>query len=414
MSTDTRSTRLQRICFYLSAFHSFVGFSTFVYAMVIFTRARTGSDPATGFLYFLLTSPLVLFGMYAGTIADRRSRTAVLVTAQSLCAAVAFGVGLLATTPLDVGHVPALLAALAFGIAFTFVPPARFAMLGNLLPRERVERGTIALAMLNVVGFGLGPALVGFLRERHGWVVVFGGIAAIWTLGALLLVPVAGRSSHSPAATGESSWRQMLEGFQLLRSDALLWQLCSLTFLAGIFVLGPHQVLIPAYAADGLGLSESGRGAFMSVFGLGLLLGGALAIPLREIPRRGSLLLGMSLVVGFLLAALPSAPDAPRAALVFGLVGVAGGAMSSLLPATMQSSAPEASRGRVMSAYSSVYGGAPAFGGVLAGGLSSYLGVARSLEVMGLAAATCTILVAFGSSTVRMHRVETTRTPESA
>jgi hypothetical protein len=33
---------------------------------------------------------------------------------------------------------------------------------------------------------------------------------------------------------------------------------------------------------------------------------------------------------------------------------------------------------------------------------------------MGLAAATCTILVAFGSSTVRMHRVETTRTPESA
>ena len=69
------------IFFYLNSFLTLLIGNMFVYAMIIYSRAVTGSDAVTGFVYAGNLIPPLLLGMYAGTVIDRFKRKRVVMIA---------------------------------------------------------------------------------------------------------------------------------------------------------------------------------------------------------------------------------------------------------------------------------------------------------------------------------------------
>jgi len=386
--------------FYLSAFASFVGHSMVGYTAVIYVQGRTGSELLSGLAFFCMNAPLILIGYYAGTVADRSSRKRLLLVANGLCALAAVSVAIPEVLHVDSLFVLVTILCLScYGVSFAFVPPARFAMLGDLASGQQVERGTIVLTVLNMVGFGVGPPLVGWILDMGGWLANFSLIAGVWLLAALSLLSV--RSGSPKPLRDCSTVLDLVAGLRFVFGEAVVWQLCLLSLLIVVLSFGPYQVLVPALAVDVLELGESQRGALMGAFGLGLILGGVISGLMASRSPRGLLILGSTGATAASIAAISAVNDVALVVLCLGSAGVFGGAAAALIPASMQSVTPNRFRGRVMSLHAMILGGFPAVGGLVSGVLAEALDVRAAILVAGGLGAAAVLAMAIGFPTLR-------------
>jgi predicted MFS family arabinose efflux permease len=145
------------------------------------------------------------------------------------------------------------------------------------------------------------------------------------------------------------------------------------------------QVLIPLYATRDLGGDAGLFGALMAVFGVGSLAGALIMAgrSSRPNPRRLALLsLALAVcTVGMVAVATPAVAFVGAA-----VVGAAGIAFAITANSTLQLTADERMRGRVMSLYSVIFLGSTPIGGAIAGVVGEAWG-ARAGLVLGAAAA---------------------------
>lgn len=383
MSSPREGPRGGLRAFFLSSFASFLGHSMFGYAAIIYTQARTGSQLLSGIVFLCMNAPLILIGYYAGTVADRTARKVVLLVSNTVCALTVLAVGAFELFSPAGNFLPYMsVLASCYGVAFAFVPGARFAMVGELTRSGDIERSTVSLTVLNMLGFGLGPLIVGWTLGLGGWFAMFGCLSAVWLLSVVALVPVQGRSAR-PTPNTRSTHRDLRAGVSFVLSQPAVWQLCALMLLIVVLTFGPYQVLVPAFGLETLGLSESGRGALMATFGAGLVVGGITSRSLTERSRRGRWIVGAATAACVSVSLLPAAPGILTAGVLLAGAGIFSGIAASLIPATMQSVTPDAFRGRVMSLHAIILGGFPALGGMLAGALAEVFGVPAALHLSG-------------------------------
>ncbi|HNO12539.1 MAG TPA: MFS transporter, partial [bacterium] len=154
------------IFFYLNSFLTLLIGNMFVYAMIIYSRAVTGSDAVTGFVYAGNLIPPLLLGMYAGTVIDRFKRKRVVMIAQTTFIYTSAAMVFLTQQKLFVVADFMLIAVmLVNGIGLSFIIPGRMALLGDLFDQERIPRESMKIQIMIMVGFGLAPFVVGFLRK---------------------------------------------------------------------------------------------------------------------------------------------------------------------------------------------------------------------------------------------------------
>jgi MFS family permease len=381
--------------FYLFSFASFLGHGMLGYSVVIYTQSAFESELLSGGAFFAMNAPLILIGFYAGTIADRVPRRQLLILSNGICLAAVVAVWLL----VSLGRIPhfewLLIGTLSgYGLSFAFIPPARFAMLGDLRRGAELERATVYLTMLNMIGFGSAPMVVGWTLGASSWAVMFGVLACVWAIASLSLFSVSRPASRTGGATAPqaSASADLRAGLRFIVAEPVVWQLCLVTLLVVTLTFGPYQVLVPAFGAEVLGLSEAQRGTLMAAFGVGLILGGSAAIPLTSFSNRGWLILGAALGTGISIGLLPVATGAWLGAGLLTSAGFCGGLAAALIPASMQAVTPDSMRGRVMSINAMILGGFPAVGALLAGALSHGIGLRASIHTAG-ALGICVALV---------------------
>jgi MFS family permease len=333
----------------------------------------TRSSELLGLVNFLGQAPVFLFGIWAGSIADRHARRRVVLATQTN--AIVQATLLAALTLAGVvrpWHVLVLSAML--GMTYAFEIPARQALLADLAGEDMPNAIALNSSIVNAARV-VGPALAGMVVASVGEGVAFALNAAsfLGTYWALLVM----RAPPQPAAAGGQR-AHVLEGLAYAGRTTHVRALLGLLAVSSFFAI-PYQTLLPVLSSEVLGGGARLYGVLLACAGVGALLGAIgllLRKGLRGLGRRvgvGASLLG----AGVLVLALSRSVILSGVALAvvgFGFITQMAGTMTLL-----QGLAPNEMRGRVMGLFSTLFVGVAPFGALAAGVAASRVGARATL-----------------------------------
>src|SRR5574337_153766 len=357
----------------------------------------TNSPFWLGLVGFAQQVPALVFSLLGGVIADRASRRRLLLITQTTMMLLALGLAVLTHLRWVTVHQIVAIAFLA-GTTMALNAPTYQAAIRDLVLRE----DTLNAIALNSIQFNLsrvlGPAFAGFAIAGLG-------VAACFYLNALSYVPllfVIGRVEF-PAPQyreGSSIREEMAEGFRYVRERRAILLLVLLVATVSMFGL-PYLVMMPVFARDVLKVGATGLGYLVAAAGIGALLGGIHLAMWKPHRRRGPLVLGAALIffTAILLFSLSRVP------LLSGfLLAVAVGAMVSSVATVnslIQTLAPDAIRGRVLSMHTMAFLGFTPLGSLMLGALAEHWSTPAALALSSGFALVLTGVIASMASSVR-------------
>jgi MFS family permease len=342
----------------------------------------TGSPLQLGLISTLQFTPMLLFSVFSGAVADRFSKRRLLMftksvsVAQSLALAALVGAGVV-----QYWHVALL--ALLLGLINTLDNPTRQSFVSELVREEDVGNAVA----LSSAGFNsariVGPAIGGILIARLGFVpaIVINGLGFVFPIAALALMrtPEAPRPPRTTTMLEEVS-----EGIAYALRTPLIRLALGMLFVVSLFVFN-FNVYVPLLARAVLHQEADGFGFLMASVGLGAVSGalalGAFGRTRPTVP----VTLGASAIACagiFLMSAVHEFWAGALALFVTGLFSVVVTASCNTI---LQLTAPSALRGRVMSLYTLVFGGTVPFGAFVVGFVSEHWGVPMAFLAMGAA-----------------------------
>jgi MFS family permease len=276
-------------------------------------------------------------------------------------------------------------------VAFAFDIPARQSFVAELVGREDLTNAVALNASAFNASRVVGPAIAGVLIAAVGVGVCFliNGLSYLPVVGALLLMRL---PPHRPPGVPRSAWADIRDGLRFILADPRLRAL--IVNIATISVFGlPVLVLMPVVARDVLQLGAVEYGWMMSAVGLGAVIGAlGLAVFGHRVPR-GRLLAGSSLAYGLLIVLFSLARPLPVVLALLTLLGLTLILTAALSNTLLQTIAPDAMRGRVISLYALAFVGISPFGAVAAGAAAERIGTPWALLVGG---AVCAVGTALG------------------
>jgi predicted MFS family arabinose efflux permease len=323
----------------------------------------------TGLLQTALTLPFILFAIPAGLLADRISRRWLMAGSESLRAIALLAI--LVLIRLDLLTLP-LLALFGFvavcgTVAYSVAAPA---LVPSLVSPPSLPAANARIELARTIAFASGPALGGVLVGWVGAAPAFGFAAALSVIAVVLLSGI-----YEPArvpAPRRRPLQEIREGAAFVLHHPLLRPVFVTQFIfnTGSFLI--LAVFVP-YAVRRLGLSATGVGTTLSMYGVGMVVGALSATRvMRRLPF--GTVIGLGPVTGFVAAAVLAlttiVPSPLLAGLGFFLLG-AGPILWVISTTTLrQSVTPPRLLGRVSAINIMSYGARPvgAAIGALVGG----------------------------------------------
>lgn len=352
----------------------------------------THSTFQVGVVVALQFTPVLLFGLFAGVIADRLDKRRALIVTQILSAAQALLLGILtATGTVRPEHVMVMAAFL--GMINALDMPTRQAFVAEMVGRadlmNAIALNSSAFNIARIVGPGIGGVIIG----------VAGVAAAFFINAASFLAVIAGllamrKSELHRVERGakESVWEGMRGGLHYVRSSTVVYVSILLVGIVAMFGMN-YNVILPGMARDLFEIGSTGFGLLMSSIGVGSLIA---ALVIAFFQRLDPIRLMVRGAAGFsiLTMAFALSPRYPSLILV-GLNLMAIGFCTICLTATantnLQQTTPDRLRGRVMSIYITIFAGTTPLGSLFAGWLAGRWGAPVALLVGGLAAGIATL-----------------------
>ena len=340
----------------------------------------TNSPFKLGLLGTLQFGPILLLSPVAGVIADRWPPRRLLIATQAVLACQAWALALLVATGRTRYWQIALLG-LVTGLANTLDSPVRQSFVMRLVGRaDLVNAVALNSASFNAARI-VGPAVAGLLIARLGVVPAF----VVNGLGfAVVLTTLLGLADDQAArpARGGSVRQDIAEGVRHVVRTPRTRAMLGVLFVVSLCVFN-FTVYVPLLARTVLGLGPEGFGFLMAALGVGAVAG-ALALGTRANPEPGlGLLLGTAAVACAGLVGLSTVHHLWAAVPMLFVTGFAGIITVTGCNTAIQLGAPDDLRGRVMSLYTWVYGGAFPLGSFLVGATSERYGVSAAFLLNG-------------------------------
>jgi MFS family permease len=337
----------------------------------------TRSSELLGVVNFLGSVPVFLFGIWAGSLADRLPRRKLVLATQAN--AIVQAAILAAITLAGVvrpWHV--LVLAGMLGLTYAFEIPARQALLADLAGEDMPNAIALNSSIVNAARVA-GPALAGVVVASvgEGWAFALNAVSFAGTYYALLVM----KPPAQPPATGGRR-EHVLEGLAYAGKTLHVRALLALLAVSSFFAM-PYQTLLPILASEVLGGGARLYGGLLACAGGGALVGAVgllLRKGLRGLGRRvgiGASLLGLG-VMALSLSRHPVLSGVALAVVGFGFITQMAGTMTLL-----QGLAPPEMRGRVMGLFSTLFVGMTPFGSLAAGFAAGHVGVTRTLTAVG-------------------------------
>lgn len=272
------------------------------------------AEGQTGLLQMALTSPFVLVAIPAGLLTDRLSRRKLMTGAEALRTAALAAI--LALIWLGWLTLP-LLALLGFvavcgTVVYSVAAPA---LVPSLVSPGLLPAANARIELARTVAFASGPALGGVLVGWIGAAPAFGCAAALSAIAVVLLSGI-----FEPARTPSPRrhpLQEIKEGAAFVLHHALLRPvfITQFVFNVGWFVI--LAVFVP-YAVRHLGLSATGIGTTLAMYGVGMVVGALFATKVMRHLAFGTVI-GLGPVVGLVAAAVMALTTVVATPLLAGL-----------------------------------------------------------------------------------------------
>jgi len=348
----------------------------------------THSGAMLGLTYALQFLPILLFGAWAGVIADRRDKRRLLMvttTAQGVLALV-LGIFVLANV-VNLWIIVAL--ALALGTANAFDNPARRSFVPELVEHGEV---TNAVSLSNAVFTAariVGPSIAGILIATVGigWCFVINALSFAAVIVALLAMNTREIRAAVPIKRERG---QLIAGLKYAWDEPLVRLAILMTIVVGVLTFN-YQVVLPLLAKRTFDAGPSAYALMFAATGIGSLFGALASAHRAQASARLMALSSVALGVTMGLAAI--APTLLLEYIVLVPMGAAGMMFFSMANAAVQERADGPMLGRVTALFSVAFLGSTPIGSPLIGAISQAFG-ARVALVVGAVAALLTGIAA--------------------
>jgi MFS family permease len=350
-------------------------------AQTLLVLKLTHSGVMVGLLTACQFAPVLLFGAWAGLIADRSDKRKLLIIVQFFAMAQSFALAALAFQ-----HHPPVYAIFIVawfgGMTMAFDNPARRAFVVEMVPETHVNNAVSLNSALMTSSRIIGPALAGLLihTSGYGWCFLIDALSYIAVIvGYGMMRPDTFRRPPStPKGKG-----QIRAGFNYARNVPDLW--VPLVMMAVIGTLSFNfQVVMPLLVERTFHGDTATFTLLFSVIAVGSLIG-ALATARRKVIEVSHVVFAAA-AFGVAMLAFAASPNLVSS---FPLGIVVGGfsiAFMTASTAIVQVRAAPEMRGRVLALQAIVFLGSTPIGGPILGAICDWWGARAGIVVGGVAA----------------------------
>jgi MFS family permease len=351
-------------------------------ALYWYVLTLTHSPVAVGVLSFCRFGPFTVFGLFAGTIADRLDNRRTIMVTQAIQMVLSGVLTALALSgQAEVWMVYVIASAL--GTVLVLDAPARQSLTFQMVGRDELPNAVALNSSLFNLARITGPALAG---------VVIGAVGVAWCFAAntasfLAVLASLALMRASELYTFERPKRTSLlrgtrEGFAYVRTARTVQVILGMMVVFASICFN-FNIMLPVLASETLHEGPRIFGLLFASFGAGALVG-ALASAAVARARWKTMLLGAT---GFALCELALAPvrSAPIAAVILFACGAFFTSYTSNSNARIQLETPDHLRGRVLGLYYYAWNGLAPVGGLIVGWLLDVGGTELTFAVAGAA-----------------------------
>lgn len=357
--------------------------------------------------------PLVVFGLWGGSLADVVDRRKLLIVST---VGLIIASALLAVLALAHLHnVWVLLSVFALQQAFFGLnQPARGALLPTIVPLELLPAANSLNMTVATIGAVAGPVIGGALIPVFGYQLLYllDALFLLTTLYAVLKLPSLIPESKPDTRTG---LRGVVDGFRYLGTNTVVMVSLLVDVIAMVF--GMPRALFPQIAAETFDGPPEGGIVFSLLFAAlaaGSALAGVFSGWVSRVERQGLAVIVAIIVWGAAMTvfglALPLAATFWTAALVAALFGLALGGGADIISAAfrstmLQEAASDDMRGRMQGVFIVVVAGGPRVADVLHGGVAQFTSTTIASASGGALVIILVIACAFIFPEFRRYRV---------
>ena len=334
----------------------------------------TESGTWLGIIAFSDLFPTIVLAPLTGAMADRVNRLVMMTVSQTLMLIQATTLAVLTLT--GAITIEILLGLVVFGgIVMSFNQPVRLAIVPSLVPRHDMASAIgINSLIFNMARF-VGPMISAILIDLHGTGAAFAFNATTYLafIAALSMIRLGGAARGGPARPICNIPIEIMTGYRYAVGHAGIGPMLVILTVISICAR-PVVELLPGFADHVFGRDETGLAMLTSAFGLGAMLGGLWLAQRGAVQGLTPVAVAAAAILSAGLLAF-TATDAfwlalPALVIVgFGMIVLGVGEQTLI-----QNSVDPAVRGRVMGLYGMIGRGAPVFGALIMGILSSYVG----------------------------------------
>jgi MFS family permease len=337
----------------------------------------SGSAFKLGLTGFLETLPFIVFGLFAGAVADAFNRKKLLVSSITLQMLPNFLLGILTLTGItQVWHIYAL--GLLSALIEVFNWPARAALIPRLVPQALLLNAMVVNTMILQTSFLVGPAIGGFLIEH-------GGLTTAYFTSTLLFIPAA-IGIVSIRASGEIvgerrrvNLKSIVEGIEFIWIQRIILSLFLLDF--AVVLVGFYRPILPIFAADVFKTGASGLGLLYGAPSAGSLLGSMTLLMAGNVKRKGVLVVIAALFFAGALALLGISHWFWMALIAVTILGFADSISVAIRRTVVQLLAPDGMLGRAASLITVFAQTTNGLGSLLAGIAAQTWGAPKALII---------------------------------
>lgn len=305
----------------------------------------SGSAFKLGLTGFLETLPFIIFGLYAGAVADAFDRKKLLVATISLQIVPNLLLGLLTLTgSIQVWHIYSL------GLLGSFVEvfnwPARAALIPRLVPPALLMNAMVVNTMILQTSFLVGPAIGGFLIDQGGLTIAYFASTLLFVPAAIAIVSVKA-SGKIGGKRRRVNLRSIVEGIEFIWIQRIILSLFLLDF--AVVLVGFYRPILPIFAADVFKTGASGLGLLYAAPSAGSLLGTVALLMAGDVKRKGVLVIVAALFFAGALALLGISYQFWMAVAAVIILGFADSISVAIRRTVVQLLAPDGMLGRAAS-----------------------------------------------------------------
>ncbi len=397
----------------MGSFFSNVGGSLQIWAVFWQLDHITGSALSVGYVGLVRVLPLLVFGLFAGLVADQHERPKILLVTQSAMGVVALLLAFLSFR----GHVtPAAIYVLVFveACARAYDGPARQSIVANLVPPEHFANAASISGVQWRLSEVLGPVLSGLFiwgfGERYGPSMAY--LVNALSFGTLLYAVL--KLPHLPARIARSQGAQQVlqsigEGLRFLRRTTVVRNAMWIDFW-GTFVAGA-SALLPTFARAGLGVGAREYGFLVASQGLGAMAASSFLAWRPAYEKPGRVVILMIALFGLATAGIGFSPNLYVAIVCLALVGATDMISTVQRQTIRQLAVPDEMRGRLSSIGMIFQVSGPQLGDYEAAKVADLVGIRYSFVLGGFGAVFAALWYQFRGPALRDYEYETRTRP---